>query len=142
MKILIADDDEDDRMVFVDALSEVKMKTQVSEVTDGLELLEHLEGLDSYPDLIFLDINMPRMNGIQCLEEIKKRPEYKSISVAIYSTSGAERDIEETFVRGANVYIRKPGDFASLEKVLEEVLSINWQFHTSGLNKETFLLNV
>ncbi len=104
--------------------------------------MEYLAATESYPDLIFLDINMPRMNGIQCLEEIKKHPEYKSISVAIYSTSGTEKDIEDTFVRGANVYIRKPGDFASLKKVLEEVLSVNWQFHTSGLNKETFLLNI
>lgn len=85
---------------------------------------------------------MPRKNGIECLEDIRKSDRLKHITVAIYSTSGAERDKEDTFVKGANVYIKKPNDFNALKEVLENVLSTKWQFHTSGLNKDTFLLNV
>jgi hypothetical protein len=62
--------------------------------------------------------------------------------VAIYSTSSTEKDIEDTFINGANVYIKKPNNFANLKKVLGEVVNMNFQFQNSGLNKDTFLLNI
>ena len=93
------------------------------------------------PHILFLDLNMPRKNGIDCLLEIKHSDNLKDIPVAIYSTSASEEDIEDTFVKGANVYIKKPSDFGTLKKILEEVITINWQYHTSGLNREAFLLN-
>jgi DNA-binding NarL/FixJ family response regulator len=64
------------------------------------------------------------------------------IAIAIYSTSASEEDIEKTFVLGANIYIKKPGDFKKLKKVLSDVVSINWQYHTNGLNKDNFLLRL
>lgn len=64
------------------------------------------------------------------------------IAIAIYSTSASEEDIEKTFVLGANIYIKKPADFKNLKKVLSEVVSINWQYHTNSLNKDNFLLRV
>ena len=76
---------------------------------------------------------MPLKNGIECLKEIKKNNLYKDITIAIYSTSGSEKDIEETFVRGANVYIKKPSDFNSLKKVLQEAITKDWQYQTSDL---------
>ena len=63
-------------------------------------------------------------------------------SLAIFSTSSSEEHIEETFVQGANIYIKKPSDFTTLKKVLAEVVTINWQYHTSGLNKDNFLLRL
>lgn len=143
LSILLADDDEDDRLFFKDALEECRVKTMVETVNDGIELMNLLlEESTVLPHILFLDLNMPRKNGIECLEDIRKSDRLKHITIAIYSTSGAERDIEDTFVKGANVYIRKPNDFNELRNVLENVLSTKWQFHTSGLNKDTFLLNV
>ncbi|HNF48016.1 MAG TPA: response regulator [Saprospiraceae bacterium] len=143
LSILLADDDEDDRLFFKDALEECRVKTMVETVNDGIELMNLLlEESTVLPHILFLDLNMPRKNGIECLEDIRKSDRLKHITVAIYSTSGAERDIEDTFVKGANVYIKKPNDFNALKEVLENVLSTKWQFHTSGLNKDTFLLNV
>ena len=84
---------------------------------------------------------MPIMNGIECLKVIKKNKKWKDIVIAIYSTSSSEKDIEDTFVLGANIYIKKPSDFNSLKKVLSDVVTINWQYHTNGLNKENFLLS-
>jgi len=137
--ILLADDDEDDRLFFRDAFKELKLKTVLKMVNDGVELMEYLKTPNvQLPNVIFLDINMPRKGGKECLREIRQDERLKNLSVAIYSTSSSEDDIEETLVLGANIYIKKPNDFASLKKVLSDVITLNWQYHTSGLNKDNF----
>ena len=143
LHILLADDDEDDRLIFRDALNEVKVKTKVTMVNDGVQLMEYLqETEEELPNIVFLDLNMPRKGGIECLKEIRSDAKLKDLSIAIYSTSASEQDIEDTFIKGANIYIKKPNDFSTLVKVLGEVITINWQYHTSDLNKENFLLSI
>ncbi|GAB3661452.1 response regulator [Echinicola sediminis] len=141
--ILLADDDEDDRLFFREALAKIPMKTKVETVNDGVQLLEYLNNpLNLKPDLLFLDLNMPRKNGLQSLIEIRNTPALKDISIAIYSTSTSDKDIENAFVHGANIYINKPNNFGCLQKVLAKVLSVNWQYQTSGLDREKFLLSL
>jgi DNA-binding NarL/FixJ family response regulator len=94
------------------------------------------------PHILFLDLNMPGKTGIECLKEIRANTRFKDVSVAIYSTSSSEKDIEDTFIEGANIYIKKPNDFSALKKVIKEVINMNWQFHTSGLNIETFFFSI
>jgi CheY-like chemotaxis protein len=141
LHVLLADDDEDDRLFFKRAIEEVRVKTVLETVNDGQQLMDYLlKNGASLPDVIFLDLNMPRKGGIECLEEIRSIKQLKDISIVIYSTSGSDEDIETTFLKGANVYIKKPNDFQKLKKAIAEVLSINWQYHTSRLNRESFLL--
>ena len=141
--VLLADDDEDDRNFFKDAFGEIKINTDVKLVKDGVELMEYLNQPDIVlPHILFLDLNMPRKNGLECLLEIKKIDRLKNIAIAIYSTSASDSDIEETFVKGANIYIKKPNDFEALKKTLSVVTTLNWQYHTNSLNKETFLLSI
>ncbi len=141
--IILADDDEDDRLFFTDAFNELKMSTKVQTYNDGVALMEYLNKDEAIlPNVLFLDLNMPRKNGIECLQEIKSNDKFRDIAIAIYSTSSSEEHIEETFVLGANVYIKKPNDFNTLKKVLSDVITINWQYHTSGLNKDNFLLRM
>ncbi|NMH24648.1 response regulator [Flavobacterium solisilvae] len=141
--IILADDDEDDRMFFTDAFDELKMKTKVQTFNDGVELMNYLMTENAVlPHVLFLDLNMPKKNGIECLHEIKANKRFDDIAIAIYSTSSSEEHIEETFVNGANIYIKKPNDFNTLKKVLSDVVTINWQYHTSGLNKDNFLLRM
>lgn len=141
--IILADDDEDDRLFFTDAFGELKINTKVNTFNDGVELMDYLNSPDAIlPNVLFLDLNMPRKNGIECLDEIKSDDRFNDIAIAIFSTSSSEEHIEETFVRGANIYIKKPSDFTTLKKVLGDVVTINWQYHTSGLNKENFLLRL
>ncbi|SHJ11243.1 response regulator [Flavobacterium terrae] len=141
--IVLADDDEDDRLFFTDAFSELKMSTKVQTYNDGVALMDYLNQEDAIlPNVLFLDLNMPRKSGIECLQEIKSNSKFDNIAIAIYSTSSSEEHIEETFVLGANIYIKKPNDFNALKKVLSDVITINWQYHTSGLNKENFLLRM
>lgn len=141
--ITLADDDEDDRLFFTDAFDELKINTIVNTFKNGKELLDFLEHPESVlPNIIFLDLNMPILNGIDCLKEIKKNAKFNNIAIAIYSTSSSDQDVENTFVLGANIYIKKPSDFNTLKKILSDVVTINWQYHTSGLNKDNFLLRL
>ena len=141
--IILADDDEDDRLLCTDAFDELKINTKVNTFNDGVELMDYLNAEDAVlPNVLFLDLNMPKKNGIECLYEIKRDDKFNDIAIAIFSTSSSEEHIEETFVQGANIYIKKPSDFATLKKVLSEVVTINWQYHTSGLNKDNFLLRL
>ena len=143
VEILLVDDDQDDRNIFSDALSELKIQTNLTLLEDGRDLVSYLEDpKNKRPDILFLDLNMPYKSGVECLVDIRKIEKFRDLSIAIYSTSTSEKDMEDTFINGANIYIKKPNDFAKLKKVLNDVVSINWQFHTSSLNKETFLLNI
>jgi CheY-like chemotaxis protein len=141
--IILADDDEDDRMFFSDAFEELKINTKVQTCNDGVELMNYLNNEESVlPNVLFLDLNMPMKNGIECLDEIKANKRFDDIIIAIYSTSSSEEHIEETFIKGANIYIKKPSDFNELKKVLSYVVTLNWQYHTSGLNKDNFLFRM
>ncbi|WP_306351013.1 response regulator [Flavobacterium sp. '19STA2R22 D10 B1'] len=143
LNVVLADDDVEDRLIFADAIEEIKIKTVFTALNDGIQLMEYLQNEETIiPDIIFLDLNMPCKSGLDCLREIRNDKRLKNISIAIYSTSSSDEDIENTFVEGANVYIKKPTDFSALKKVMSEVLQINWQYQTSGLNKETFLLSI
>lgn len=141
--ITLADDDEDDRLFFTDAFEELKINTVVNTVNNGRELLNYLNHPETVlPHIIFLDLNMPILNGIDCLKEIKQNDKFKDIAIAIYSTSSSDQDVEDTFVLGANIYIKKPSNFNELKKIVSEVVIINWQYHTNGLNKDNFLLRL
>lgn len=143
LKIILTDDDIDDRMFFEDAIEEINIATELKTFNHGQDLMDYLcNDCEELPSLIFLDLNMPIKNGMECLIEIRKTPRLQNIIVAIYSTSSSEEDIEETFVNGANIYINKPTSFNELKKVIEKVLQINWQYQTSNLNKENFLLRI
>lgn len=143
INIVLADDDEDDRLFFTEAFEELKIKSNVSTYNNGVLLMEYLNKTDSIlPELLFLDLNMPKKSGIECLVDIKKNDRLKDMIIAIYSTSASEEDIEKTFVLGANIYIKKPNDFKKLKKALSEVVTTNWQYQTDSLNKDNFLLRL
>ncbi|MDO6603518.1 response regulator [Arenibacter palladensis] len=143
LNIALADDDEDDRTLFKEAMNEIKIKTKLSLFNNGKELMDYLTLPNVIlPEIVFLDLNMPIKNGMQCLHEIRNHPRLQDLLVAIYSTSSSEADIEETFVNGANIYINKPNSFGDLKQAIEKVLQLNWQYHTSALNKDNFLLRI
>ena len=121
--VLLADDEENDRLLFVDALKELKTKTIVQTVNDGVELMEYLANpANTKPQLIFLDLNMPKKNGLECLKAIRANRGLSEIAVAIFSTSLSQADIEETLIQGANVYLNKPNTFDELKEALNKVV--------------------
>ena len=141
--ILLADDDESDRLLFEEAFGELTIKSVVHTVNNGMQLMDYLTKKDAaLPHLIFLDLNMPRKNGLECLKEIRDNEKLKKIPVAIYSTSASKNDIEETFRNGANVYIKKPSDFSILKELLAKVISAIHQYQDPSFNIENVLLKV
>ena len=143
LTIALADDDEDDRMFFVEALEELALKVKVSLFENGQELLDFLKLSNSeLPDLVFLDLNMPIKNGLECLKEIRQNLKLRDLAIAIYSTSSSEKDIEDTYLGGANLYINKPNNFSKLLKALEIALKIDWRSNPPKLKKDTFLLRI
>jgi len=120
--IFLAEDDADDRMFFEDALKQLPIPTQLTLSNDGLELMSNLETV--IPDVIFLDLNMPRKNGFQCLEEIRNTPKLKDIPIVVFSTTANDDAVNKTYQLGANYYICKPHSFELLVKAIETVLTI------------------
>jgi CheY-like chemotaxis protein len=125
-RILLAEDDDDDSMLFKDALNEIPLKTKLKRVKDGEELMDLLrDSAAAFPDLLFLDINMPRKNGFECLDEIKRDSKLKHLPVIIFSTSSGNEIVNKMFEAGANLYIRKPNQFSQLIKIIQKTLSLS-----------------
>ena len=131
--ILVADDDPDDRMLIEDAFQESKLQNERRYVKDGIELLEYLQHRGEYtdpanaprPDVILLDLNMPRMDGREALSIIKAEPSITLIPVVVLTTSKAEEDILRTYDLGVNSFITKPVTFDGLVDIVK-VLSSYW----------------
>lgn len=141
-RILLADDDEDDCLLFEDALKEICPENRnLRTAGDGQQLMQLLQDKDPVsPNVIFLDLNMPLKNGLECLEEIKQHEKWKAIPVVIFSTSRQTETITSVYKKGANLYIRKPGSFHQLKWVIEKVLSIDWGNPGFQFPKEEFVL--
>jgi len=122
--ILLADDDRDDCFFFKDALNDLEISTHLTTMDDGERLMNYLsKNSGKLPDVLFLDLNMPRKNGSECLKEIKLDKKIQNLPVIIYSTSLHETVADQLYKNGAHYYIRK-GDLAELRKVLEKVLTM------------------
>lgn len=141
LHIVLAEDDQDDRLLFKSVFNHVKINHTLKVCEDGLELMDYLRSTEEKPHIIFLDLTMPGKSGMECLKEIRKERDMRDITVAIYSTSSVQETIEQAFILGANVYIKKPNEFDDLKKILTEIIYINWQYITEGFNKEHFMIN-
>ena len=121
--IALADDDSDDAALFAEALLEIDPKIAFKKASNGRELLDKMEsGEFFFPDIIFLDINMPEMNGWECLAELKKNSMFKNVPVVIYSTSSHTRDKRMAATLGASLFFTKPDNFQQLKLFLERLL--------------------
>jgi CheY-like chemotaxis protein len=112
LHILLAEDDKDDRLFFKEAFDAIKIDHTLTMVEDGFELMEYLRNAKVLPHIVFLDINMPVKSGIQCLREIRSDNGLSDISIAIYSTSVSDSNVEDA-----------------------------WQYVTDGLNRENFMIS-
>lgn len=125
LQILLADDDIDDCHLFKEALEALPQTTKLTVVHNGDELMNYLfENTERLPHVLFLDINMPRKNGYECLLEIKTNETFKDLPVIMFSTAGALDKINIFFNSGADVYIRKPSSFAQLVQVIHHALPL------------------
>jgi len=140
--LLLADDDEDDCDFFKEALDELTLPVSLVTVNDGVQLMDFLadHSRDNLPDLLFLDLNMPRKNGSECLKEIKESENLKNLPVIIFSTSLDNSIVDVMYSKGATYYIRKPGEFSQLKKVIENALILASQNNFKQPRREQFIL--
>jgi CheY-like chemotaxis protein len=138
--IFIADDDQDDRLLFLDAVQDLNLRAVVETACDGQELLNILDKTaERLPDMIFLDINMPLKNGFDCLEEIRSRKDaLKEVKIIMFSTSKNQDNIDLSYQLGADFYAVKPSSFQGLKNLLQKVFEIEWSSFEKCGNK--FLL--
>ncbi|MBP2618903.1 response regulator [Chryseobacterium jejuense] len=143
LNVIVADNDENTLIFFKNIFKELKISIKVQCFNNGQNLMEYLNNNDTVvPEIIFINYTIPGKDSMECIDELKANPKFSNVVTAIYSEEISENEIEETFVKGNNICIRKPSDFGTLKKILTEIITINWQYHTSGLNKDNFILKL
>lgn len=140
--ILLADDDDDDCSFFKEALDELSLPVTLITVHDGVQLMDYLKAHspNNLPDILFLDLNMPRKNGHECLKEIKEINELDTLPVIIFSTSLDTEIVDLMYKKGATHYIRKPAEFSKLKTVISNALSTTAEDNLKQPEREHFVL--
>jgi CheY-like chemotaxis protein len=141
LNIFLAEDDQADCLLFKEALEELSVSADLTTFEDGEQLMEQLTKKPTQlPDVLFLDLNMPRKNGFVSLGEIKRNSELDTLPVIIFSTASEEKKINQVYRDAAHYYIRKPTEFSDLKKVIFEALTLIMQENNSLPGKEKFIL--
>jgi CheY-like chemotaxis protein len=141
LDILLADDDQADCLLFKDALEELPVNASLSIVHNGEQVIERLtKKKTKLPDVLFLDINMPRKNGFATLGEIKRHKRLQKLPVIIFSTSCEQVAIKRVFNDAAHYFICKPEDFSQLKKMIYEALMLITQKNKTIPLQESFMI--
>jgi CheY-like chemotaxis protein len=135
--ILLADDDDDDRVFFREALEQLNFAGELISVNNGEKVIDFFKSTARVPDFVFLDINMPRLNGIECLKFISDVFPDRNFHVIMLSTATAHTVVEQSYLLGASLYIQKPNKFNDLAKYLNYCLTRLER----PASKNNFLLN-
>ena len=143
ISLLLADDDPDDCLFFEEALDELPFSVQLTCVNNGEELMLFLAQENQVlPTILFLDLNMPRKNGLECLIEIKRNDKLKALPIIIYSTSLDTKTAEIMYDLGAHHYIRKPSEFSKLKDVIGTAIQLTVQSSCTQPDKDNFIIQI
>jgi len=142
INILLADDDNEDRELFAEALEESGLEYNLKTFENGKQLVDYLDNSEEVPSLLFLDLNMPLLSGLESLKIIRANTAFDKMPVAIYSTSSSENDKNSTFESGANIYISKPSDFSQLKKMLKQVVLMRDDLSNTEIDKDKFVFTL
>ena len=143
LNLLLADDDTDDCIFFKEALEKLPLSTHLTTVHNGEQVMQLLtKETNELPHVLFLDLNMPRKNGFECLLEIKLNKKLKQLPVIIFSTSFEQEVGNLLYKNGAQYYIRKPAEFSQLKKIIHQALKLIAQENILQPTKENFVLTV
>jgi CheY-like chemotaxis protein len=141
LNILLADDDSDDRLFFKTIVDEFPLPASLIEVHNGEQLMQFLTvAATALPDVLFLDLNMPRKNGLECLAEIKHNDKLKGLPVILYSTSAGPDVTDQLYQNGAQHFIQKPSDFLQFKRVIHYALTLIMQKADLQRAKSNFIL--
>jgi len=143
LNILLAEDDGDDRLLFEEALEELPVTFHLTTVYNGEELIEWLTRKgNKLPDILFLDLNMPRKNGFAALGEIKRSTKLQDLPVIIFSTANNVQMTRQVFKDAAHYYIRKPIYFENLKALIYKALKLIADNNYSLPDRDNFILTI
>ena len=137
LKVLLVDDDHEEAELFTAALKSVNESIGFVHAQDCVNLLDTIR--KHKPDIVFIDINMPFLNGIECLKSVRRDLEFKSLPIIMYSTSNNQKNIIDSFNNNANLYIVKPDSYKGIIIALEKVLKVNWAIEPRPLLRDFVL---
>ena len=122
--IILAEDDEDDKYIFADALKEIDEKIKVEYVTDGNKLMNLLQHF--LPDILFLDLDMPHKNGLECVVEIRNNSRVKDLPVVVFSSTTRPANIQTAYEMGAHLFLIKSSNFKDYNEALKTIMRLSW----------------
>lgn len=141
--IYLADDDKEDCELFIDALNKIDTKISIQDFDNGVTLMDNLLNSENrLPDAIYLDLNMPLMNGEECLDDIKNEPKLSRIPIIIFSTYVDEVMADRFKAKGANCYLIKPNSFKELKKLLAKSLEYVYNDSSTTVLSDKFIISI
>ncbi|REC74987.1 response regulator [Chryseobacterium elymi] len=143
LNVITVDNDESNIVFFKNIFKDLKVGVKSQCFSGGNDLMAYLKNSAAIiPEIVFIKLDIPGKNCMECVKEIKIDSRFSNIVITVYGGQIPESEIEEIFINGANIFMRKPETYDGLKKSLTEVITINWQYHSSGLNKDNFIMKV
>ena len=143
LNVILTDPDEGIHILFKNVFQDLKIGIRVQSFYNAENLMNYLNTENiSVPEILFMNLNLPGKNSLDCLSEIKTNFRLDHMITTIYSCHASADEEDEVFLRGANIFMQQPDNYKDLKKVLTEIMMMNWQYHTSGLNKNNFIMKV
>ena len=143
LKLILADDDDDDCLLFSEALKDIDTPAVLDVVNNGEELMRFLEKIeDNLPEVLFLDLNMPRKSGYDCLPLIKANNKLAGLKIIIYSTSLDRARLDFFYTQGANYYLQKPIEYSKLKLAISTALNLVSGGNNVVVPRDKFVITV
>lgn len=140
INIALAEKDVDERIFFSSVFNDLKMPSSFTIYEDGEQLMRYLNKTLYPPHLILLNTCPTNANGLECLRLIREDSKFNDTCVAVYADRAIQDRLTDIFIAGANIYIERPSTTEHFEKIIRQVISVNWQYIVDGLDREKFML--
>lgn len=143
LNVIIVENDEGNQIFFKNIFEELKIKTKVLFFSDGRKVINYLLNEDTrIPEILFQNYDVQGQNSLEFIDELNENFKSCKMTTVLYSEQLSEPEIEEFFVKGVNVFMKMPENYSNLKKSVSDIITVNWQYHTSGLNKENFIMKI
>ncbi|MDQ0065963.1 response regulator [Chryseobacterium lathyri] len=143
LNVITVDDDEGNIVFFKNIFKDLRIGVKSQCFSDGDDLMTYISSSGAIiPEIVFIKLDIPGKSCMECVREIKINPRFSNTVIVVYAGLIPESEIEEIFINGANIFMRKPETYDGLKKSLTEIITINWQYHSSGLNIDNFIMKV
>lgn len=143
LNVILTDSDENNHTSFKKIFQDLKIGIKLHTFYNGEDLMNYLNSEAALvPEILFMSYDIPQKDSLECLVEIKSNFKFDGMITTIYSKYLSSEEEEEVFVKEANVFMKLPDNYKDMKKSLTEIITINWQYHTSGLNKNNFIMKV